>query len=103
MKKYIKNIKKVQKIQIFSQVSEYLEYLEFNYHDVCHVESYGFTAEGRELKGLHIDTDHDHRGTRTADKEVIFIEAGIRPRYFLSDYNFYKIKLPHFLENGLVL
>lgn len=74
-----KNIKN----KYFSQISDYLEYLEFEYHDVCHVESYGFTAEGRELKGLHIDTDHDHRGTRSANKEVIFIEAGVRPRYFI--------------------
>lgn len=52
--------------------------LELLFPDVCHVELYGFTAQNRPLEGIHIDTHHDHQ-TRT-DKEVIFIEAGLRPR-----------------------
>lgn len=51
--------------------------LELLFHDVCHVELYGFTAQNRPLEGIHIDLHHDHK---RVDKEVIFIEAGLRPR-----------------------
>lgn len=60
------------------QITAYLHYLERNFPDVCHVENYGVTQEGRPLEALHIDTHHDHK--RSGPKEVIFIEAGIRPR-----------------------
>lgn len=52
--------------------------MERNFPDVCHVENYGMTQEGRPLEALHIDTHHDHK--RSGAKEVIFIEAGLRPR-----------------------
>lgn len=65
----------------FSEIEDYLKELEADYPQIGHTETYGTTSEGRTLTAFCIHK-HDHK--HSDDLPVIFIEAGVRPREWIS-------------------